>query len=419
MLIKNIMVIDPAFGSVEKKDILIEDGLISGLGQYDSRETYGEIIDGEGLHAAPGLVDVHVHFRDPGFTYKEDIQSGAMAAAKGGYTTVVCMANTNPAVDNADTLRYVLGQAEKAKVKVKTTAAVTKGLKGAELTDMAGLRAMGAVGFTDDGIPLLDAGLVYAAMLKAKEIGAPLSFHEEDPHLIGNNGINRGSVSSLLGISGSPHTAEDVMVVRDCILALETGARVNIQHMSSAYAVEAVKAAKSSGADIWAEASPHHFTLTEEAVRLCGAMAKMNPPLRTEKDRQRIIEGLKEGTIDMIATDHAPHSQEEKARPLTEAPSGIIGLETALALGITALVEKRYLTLAELMCKMSINPCRFYGFECGIAVNNPADIVIFDASEEWVVREFASKSSNSPFTGARLRGKVKYTICGGKVVYRG
>lgn len=417
MLIKNVTVIDPAHNSVEKKDIMIENGLISGLGQYDSRETCGVTINAEGLMAAPGLADVHVHFRDPGFTYKEDIQSGALAAAKGGYTTVVCMANTKPAVDNPDTLRYVLGEALKVPIKVKTTAAVTKGLKGAELTDMAELKAMGAVGFTDDGIPLLDAGVVYAAMLKAKEIGVPLSFHEEDPHLIGNNGINRGNISDLLGISGSPHTAEDVMVARDCILALETGARVNIQHMSSAYAVEAVKAAKILGADIWAEASPHHFTLTEEAVRLCGAMAKMNPPLRTERDRQRIIEGLAEGTIDMIATDHAPHSKEEKEKSLTEAPSGIIGLETALALGITSLVDKGYLTLIELMRRMSLNPCRFYGFECGIGAGDPADIVIFDAGEEWVVKDFVSKSSNSPFVGTRLRGRVKYTICKGEVVY--
>ncbi len=275
------------------------------------------------------------------------------------------------------------------------------------------------MGFTDDGIPLLDEKLVKEAMERAVKLNVPLSFHEEDPAFIVNNGINHGKVSEQLGIFGSPALAEDCLVARDCMIALHTGAAVDIQHISSAASVKMVKLAKELGAKVYAEVTPHHFTLTEEAVLKHGTLAKMNPPLRTEEDRKAIIQGLKDGSIDIIATDHAPHSAEEKSKELTEAPSGIIGLETALGLGVTNLVRPGHLTMMELMEKMSLNPSMLYRLDFGcIKEECAADLVIFDPNEEWTVGEYASKSSNSPFTGERLFGKVKYTICGGRIVYQ-
>ena len=297
-------------------------------------------------------------------------------------------------------------------------AAVSKNFEGKELTDMAALKAAGAVGFTDDGIPLKDGVFVRRAMQKARELSMPISFHEEDPVFIQNNGINHGEVSEQLGIYGSPALAENSLIARDCMIALDTRATVSIQHISSADGVELVRFAKRLGADIWAEATPHHFTLTEEAVLKYGTLAKMNPPLRTEQDRLAILEGLKDGTISIIATDHAPHSREEKEKPLTEAPSGIIGLETSLALGITNLVKTGQLTMVELIKKMSVNPAKLYHLEKGtLSVGADADVVLFAPDEKWVVSEYASKSCNSPFTGWTLTGKVKRTICGGRIVY--
>ena len=422
--IKNAHVIDPATQTEQDMDICIEDGVIVGMGtglspQGAAASKEDVVIDASGLIAAPGLVDVHVHFRDPGLTYKEDIQTGARAAAKGGFTTVVCMANTKPPVDNTDTLEYVKKEGEKTGIHVLHAAAVSKGLKGRELTDMKELASHGAAGFTDDGIPLMDSGLVKQAMEQAASLNLPLSFHEEDPALIKNNGINHGKVSERLGIYGSPAEAEDSLVARDCMLALHTRAAVNIQHISSAASVGMVRFAKDSGADVYAEVTPHHFTLTEEAVLIHGSLAKMNPPLRTEADRLAVIEGLKDGSIDIIATDHAPHSAEEKDRPLLEAPSGIIGLETALGLGVTALVRTGHLTMMQLLEKMSINPAKIYRLDCGVLkTGGMADLVIFDPNEEWTAGEYVSKSSNSPFTGKKLFGKVKYTICRGKIVYQ-
>mgnify|MGYP000966073449 CR=1 FL=1 len=420
LCIKNARVVDPGNQTDVMADIMIDNGKITAVREPGSLDLVegAEVIDASGLVAAPGLVDVHVHFRDPGFTYKEDIHTGAAAAARGGFTTVVCMANTKPPVDNVETLEYILNEGKKTGIHVLQAAAVSKGLKGKELTDMAQLKAHGAVGFTDDGIPLMDGKLVKEAMEEAARLDVPLSFHEEDPAFIVNNGINHGAVSKQLGIYGSPSVAEDSLVARDSMIALHTGAAVDIQHISSAAAVKTVKFAKELGADIYAEVTPHHFTLTEDAVLKHGTMAKMNPPLRTEADRQAIIEGLKDGSIDIIATDHAPHSQEEKAKELTQAPSGIIGLETALGLGITNLVRPGHLTLLQLMEKMSLNSARLYRFDLGyIESGKEADLVIFDPDEEWTAGEFVSKSSNSPFVGEKLFGKVKYTICSGQVVY--
>lgn len=463
ILIKNGYIIDPKTGREGVFDILIKEDKIVKIDSFimevdftDEERKDLEIIYADNMMIAPGLVDVHVHFRDPGFTYKEDIYTGAKAAAKGGYTTVVLMANTKPTVDNEETLQYVMNKGKETDIHVLTCAAITKGLQGKELTDMESLKNSGAVGFTDDGIPMMDEKMIIEAMKKAKDLSVPLSFHEENPELITNNGINRGKASAYYEIGGSPRAAEIDLIARDLKFATDLDAPINIQHISSREGVELVRQAKleqlekggytlpltktkeditdiseyvnsilqtipmklSQQINIHAEATPHHFSLTEDAVIKHGTMAKMNPPLRTESDRQAIIAGLKDNTIDIIATDHAPHSNEEKAKPITEAPSGIIGLETALSLGITNLVKEGHLSYLELIEKMTINPASLYHLDCGyIEENGPADLVIFN-EDTYTVNDFYSKSSNTPFKGSTLTGTIQYTICKGKVVYK-
>lgn len=420
MLIKYGTVINPETKETFKADLLLEDGMIRTIDTTCSltASDTDTVINAEGLVVSPGLIDTHVHFRDPGFTYKEDIHTGALASAKGGFTSVICMANTSPTIDSLPVLKDVLERASKEAINIYQAASVSYGLKGEKLTDMDALKEAGACGFTDDGIPLLDAKFCYEAMKKAAALDVPISLHEEDPAFITNNGINRGEISEKLGIGGSPAIAEEVLTARDCMLALHTGADLVIQHISSGNSVALVRNAKAMGAHIHAESTPHHFTLNHEAVLKYGTLAKMNPPLRTEKDRLEIIEGLKDGTIDLIATDHAPHSMEEKSKELTSAPSGIIGLETSLSLGITSLVEPGHLTLPELLEKMTINPAKLYKLPAGrMEINTPGDLVIFDPKEEWTPNDFASKSCNTPFRGVTLKGKIHYTICGGQVVY--
>lgn len=419
LLIKNGRVVDPVSQCDEVKDVLIDGAIIVEVGENIVADD-ADVIDATGLIVAPGLVDTHVHFRDPGFTYKEDIETGAKAAARGGFTKVVLMANTKPAVDNLETLKYVQEKGEKTGIHILQAATVTKDLKGKEMVDMDALAKAGAAGFTDDGIPILDEALLLAAMEKAKELDLPISLHEEDPAFIVNAGVHQGAVSKQLNYGGASRTAEDVMVARDCILALHTGASVCIQHISSGNSVELVRTAKELGADVHAEATPHHFTLTDEAVLEYGTLARMNPPLRTEIDRMQIIEGIKDGTIDMIVTDHAPHSDEEKAQELAKAPSGITGLETSLALSVKSLVKAGHITMLELMELMSKNPAEFYRMTPGsVTVDAPADLVIFGEDDLWTVKkeEFASKANNSPFIGWELPGKVHYTICNGRIVY--
>lgn len=420
ILIKNGLVLDPKSGREENADILLDgDKIVEISPNIQSEADEVLMIDAKGKIVAPGLVDVHVHFRDPGFLYKEDIVSGARAAAKGGFTTVVLMANTKPAVDNADTLEYILDKGKQTGIRVETCGNVTMGMQGKQLVDMEGLAKKGAVGFTDDGVPLLDEKIVKQALKLAARCKVPISFHEENPAYIKNNGIHAGRAAAFYGIGGSDRQAEIDLVCRDLKLAEGTDADISIQHISTKEAVEMVRQAKRTNAHIHAEATPHHFTLTEEAAITYGTLAKMNPPLREEEDRLAIIRGLQDGTIDMIATDHAPHSAEEKAKDITQAPSGIIGLETSLSLGIRELVNKGCLTMRELLNLMAVQPAALYHLDAGyLAEGGPADLVIFDKEETWKVEEFVSKSDNSPFKGWELPGVVYYTICGGKIVYR-
>ena len=335
----------------------------------------------------PGFIDMHVHLRDPGQEQKETIETGCNAAAHGGYTTILAMPNTKPVVDNLETLSYVQEKGEQTPIHVLQAAAITKGLQGKELVDMEALADAGAAGFTDDGIPLMDEKLLVQAMEQAKALGLPLAFHEEDPALMSEPGVHKGKVAEQIGYGGAARAAEDVMVARDCMLALHTGASVCIQHISSKNSVELARLAKMLGADVHAEATPHHFTLTEEAVLKYGTLARMNPPLRTEEDRQAIIRGLADGTIDLIATDHAPHSAEEKARSITAAPSGIIGLETSLSLGITELVRPGHLSLLKLLEKMTVNPARLYHLPAGKLLKERLLILSMGASITTLMME--------------------------------
>lgn len=430
LYIKGGRVVDPVTKVDRLSDVAIVGNIIAGAGpdldiemikaRFDISDADIQVIDAKGLVVAPGLVDSHVHFRDPGFTYKEDIDTGAAAAARGGFTTVICMANTKPVVDNVETLKYIQDKGEKTPIHVIQTSTVTKGMKGQELVDMDEMAEAGAAGFTDDGLPIMDEKVLLQAFEKAAELDLPVSLHEEDPVFVKQPGVNMGRVSELLDYGGASRTAEDIMVARDTVLALHTGATVVIQHISSKNSVEYVRSAKKLGADIHAEATPHHFTLTEDAVLEYGTYARMNPPVRTEEDRQAIIEGIKDGTIDVIVTDHAPHSKEEKDRPMSEAPSGITGLETSLGLGIRSLVQPGYISLLKLITLMSKNPAEIYRMQPGsITDGAPADIVIFGEDEEWDVDSFASKAENSPFKGWTLPGKVHYTICNGKIAYEG
>ena len=418
ILIKNGRLIDPKSKRDEIVDILIEEDKIKKIGKIDEKNIE-KVIVAKNMIVAPGLIDVHVHFRDPGFTQKEDILSGAKSAARGGFTTVVCMANTKPVVDNVQTLNYIKEKSKKALINVLQVGSITKGFEGKELTNFEELLDHGAVGFSDDGLPIMDVKVLYEAMEKAKKLDVPLSLHEEDPSFIKTAGVNDGEIAKQLGLEGGAKScAEDIMVARDCMLALESGAKVSIQHISSGVAVDTVRFAKSLGAKVYAEASPHHFTLSEKDVLKHKTLAKMNPPLRSEEDKAKIIAGLKDNTIEIIATDHAPHTIEEKNKVFELSPSGIIGLETSLALSITSLVKKENFTLMEVLEKMTINPATLYKLNRGyIEEGAIADIVIFDENEKWIVKDFDSKSSNSPFINEELTGKVKYTICEGKIVY--
>lgn len=421
MIIKG-MIVNPDNGTMDKGQIHIEGGRISAV-TYDNIDSVDEQIADYGeLCIAPGLIDVHSHFRDPGFTDKEDIYTGAEAAKAGGYTTVVLMCNTKPAVDSPETLKYVLDKGRETQINVESCCCVTKGLKGEELVDFDKMTKTGAIGMTDDGIPIMNVDILKEAMKESARLNIPISLHEEDKNLISENGINHGRASEFYGIEGSPKEAEISLIDRDLKIALETDAILNVQHISTKEGVELVREAKklSCNGRIHAEATPGHIALTQEAVIAKGSMAKLNPPFRTEEDRRAIVQGLKDGTIDIIATDHAPHTTIEKSGDITKAPSGIIGLETALAVALTSLYHTGEMTIPEVVSKFTKGPAALYSLEDrgSLKVGNRADLVVFDPNEEWVVTSFKSKAENSPFKGETLKGRIKMTIVSGEEVYR-
>lgn len=418
MLIKNGHVIDPKNNVDEVLDIRIRDGKVVEIAKNLS-EDGEEVIDAKGLVVSPGLVDVHVHFRDPGFTHKEDIYSGANAAARGGFTTVVCMGNTNPTMDNEDTLKSFLERSKKCPINVKTIATVSKKLSGKEFTDFERLIELGAVGLSDDGVVIKDGKFLKEALDRAYKLNVPVSLHEEDSDMLGSHGVNEGEVAKAFNVKGASKVSEYSQIAKDLAIGLSTKGHIHIQHISCKESVEIIKHFKELGVNATCEVTPNHFSLNEEDVLKIGTLARINPPIRTEEDRLALIEGLKDGTVDMIATDHAPHTMKEKEREFERAPSGILGLETSLSLSITNLVKPGHLTLQQLIEKMSLNPANLFNFPAGeIKKDCPADITIFNPDEEIVYDEFVSKSKNSPYVGMKLHGVVKYTICSGKVVYR-
>lgn len=420
MIIKGGRVIDPLSKRDEVLDIKIEDGKIVEIAKdIEASSGNEEIIDARGKIVVPGLIDVHVHFRDPGQTHKEDLVTGSQAAIAGGFTSVVQMANTSPKIDSKEKIIEHYKRARDLPLKVFTVSALTRNFGDLELVDMEENFKRGALAFTDDGIPNRNSKLILEAMNRAKELGAIISFHEEDPELIEQNGINHSEVSDKLGIYGSPKIAETSFIARDVAMAIYTGAKISIQHISTGLGVDLVKFGKEMGANIYAEVTPHHIALNDSAVLEYGSLAKMNPPLRSEEDRLRIIEGLKEGTIEIIATDHAPHTAEEKSKEITKAPSGIIGLETSFSICYENLVLTKEITLMKLIELMSTNPARIYGLEGGeISQGKIADLAIIDLESEYKIDKYKSKSSNTPFKDKTLRGEVLYTICEGKIVFK-
>ena len=416
LLIKNAHVVSPADGINDVLDILIEGGKIARIGKDLHAD---EEINAEGLYAVPGLTDMHVHLRDPGQTQKEDIITGCRAAAAGGVTSLLAMPNTAPAVDNPETVRYILDKAKNADAKVYVAASVTKGLKSIEPTDLEALKNAGAAALSDDGRPVENTKFLSDAMKKAPKLGMTVAAHCEDLFLADGGKINEGEVSRALGIKGIPASAEDCGIAREIALAAAENVPIHICHVSTKTSVALVRDAKRRGVKVTAETAPHYFSLTEKELLKRDADYRMNPPLRTAEDVKAIIEGLQDGTLDCIATDHAPHTPEEKA-DFEKAPNGSIGMETSLAVGITYLVKTGLLTFDELVRKMSVNPAKILGIEAGsLSAGSSADIALVDINEQWTVDvdSLHGKSKNTPFKGMTLTGRVKKTLLNGKVVF--
>jgi len=423
LLVTGAHVLDPREGLDGPADVLVREGRIAEIGAPGSLSAPdgAEQVDGSGRHLFPGFVDPHVHLRTPGQEYKEDLDSGTRAAAAGGFCAVLAMPNTDPTVDDPSVLRSLRAAAEReARVPVGFLASITRGLSGEELTEMVALRDAGAIGFTDDGKPVVSAGLMLHALRYQRLCGGVLALHEEDPALSGLGVMHEGAVSAALGMAGIPSTSESTMVARDAALARAEGGRIHVQHLSCVESVEAVAAAKAHGVQITAEATPHHLTLTDETVRTLDSRFKMNPPLRTEADRQALIDGLRDGTIDCVATDHAPHAREEKEVPFEEAPMGVTGLETAFAALHTDLVVPGVLDLALLVERMTVGGSFFDLSLPRVAIDEPANLCLVDLEAEWVVGEsgYESRSANCCFDGRTLRGKVVLTLAAGTVAYR-
>lgn len=418
LLIQNGRLLDPYTGTDAPRDILIgDDGVIARAAERIDAPEGCAVYDAAGLTVSPGFVDGHVHFRDPGQTQKEDILTGAAAAAAGGYATVICMANTVPTCDTPEIIHYVRDKAKDCPVQVLQAGAVTHGLRGETLTDFDALLEAGALCLTDDGVNLTRAGLCREAMMQAAPRGVILSFHEEEPSLVPSPGVNYGSAAAKqFGVPGAMASAETAMIARDIALALDTGARVLFQHVSCAQSAALIRAGKAMGAHIYAEVTPHHLSLTEDDVPAHGTYARMNPPLRKENDRQALIDALADGTIDMIATDHAPHTAEEKAREFAKAPSGITGLETAFSVCNTYLVQTSRLTPMQLIDRMSKAPAEVYGLKArAVQEGNFARLVLLDWECEKVYDSYKSKAYNTPYTGMKLTGAPRAIVTGTRV----
>lgn len=420
LLIRGGRVVDPAQGVDDRLDLLIQDGKILRLGR-DLAAPDAQILNAGGLTAAPGLVDIHVHLREPGFEAKETVATGCAAAARGGVTTLVAMPNTRPAADCPEVVQLVRDKAAPTRINVLPAGAVTLGQKGEQLTDFAALKAAGVPALTDDGVPIQNLALLRRALLEAKRLSLPLLDHCEDRDMVQNYAVNEGAVSRRLGLPGRPAVAEELQIMRDVMLAEDTGAHVHICHISTAKGVDIVRQAKARGVRVTCETCPQYFTLTEDEILRQGTMARVNPPLRTQADVDCIRVGLADGTIDAIVTDHAPHTAGEKSKPLPDAPSGMVGLETSLALALTGLYHTGLLPLARVLDLMSASPAALLGLDKGtLAAGRDADLILFDPDQEWIIdkTKFASKGRNTPFHGRTVRGRVKYTISRGTIIYQ-
>ena len=419
-LIKGGRVLDPASKTDAVKDVLFEDGVILKVAENITDDAEN-VIDADGMFVMPGLIDLHVHFREPGFEHKETIRTGARAAARGGFTTVCAMPNTKPAIDSVEMVRYIIDKAkEVTDINVLPIAAITAGQDGEYITDFEKLKENGAVAVSEDGKSVMNARVARQAMRLAAEVDIPVFAHCEDKNLVARGVMNAGEKAKEMGFYGIMNAVEDIIVARDILLAKNTGARLHLCHCSTYDSVRMIEDAKKEGMDITAEVTPHHFTLTEDAITEDDANFKMNPPLRTRKDVDKLIEGLKSGIIDCIATDHAPHHKTEKERGFVEAPFGITGLETSVALTMTELVKKGILTPLQMAERMSYTPAKIIGIDKGtLLVGKTADITIIDPDAEYVIdsNTFASKGHNTPFDGKKVSGQVRYTIVAGKVVY--
>lgn len=418
ILIRNARVLSPADHLDRVMNVYVENGVITEL---DSSCAQADtVLEADGLVLAPGLVDMHVHLRDPGLTHKEDILTGCEAAARGGFTAVVCMPNTNPPIDSAETIRYILEKAEHAKARVYPVCTITRGMKGTELSDFAALKAAGAVAASDDGRPVANAAVMQAGMQACYGLDLPVVSHCEDLDIIDGGIINKGAVSEALGVKGMDRTSEDTITAREVTLAESTGTRIHICHVSTETSVALIRDAKKRGVQVTCESAPHYMLLTDKELLRQDANWRMNPPLREQRDCEAIIQGFCDGTIDAMITDHAPHAPEEKA-DFEKAPNGIIGLETSFAASCTALVATGKMSLSRLIEVMSVNPCRILSIPGGdIKVGGPADLVLLDPEERWTFTEedIGSKSRNTPFLGTEFTGRVRCTIKGGEITWQ-
>lgn len=420
ILIKNGRLINPSENLDKVMDIFVEDGIIKEKAESIEKQA-DTVIDAAGCYVMPGLIDLHVHFRDPGLTYKEDIETGSKAAAKGGFTTVCCMPNTKPVVDNVETVKYIIEKGEKTGLtNVLPVGAVTKNMAGIEITDVEELKKAGICAISEDGKSVMNSGVYRKAMKNAAKANVPVLAHCEDINLVEGGVINLGDKSSELGVKGISNAVEDVIAMRDIMLAKETGATLHLCHCSTKDSVEMVKRAKEEGIKVTAEVCPHHFSMCSDDITSNDGNFKMNPPLRAREDMKALIKGLQDDIMDVISTDHAPHSAEEKAKDLEHAPFGIVGLETSVALTVTNLVKKGYLTPMQMAAKMSYNPAKVLGIPKGtLDEGKIADITIIDPDKEYTIdaNTFESKGKNTPFDGYKVSGEVEYTILNGKVVY--